>query len=72
MDEFNFDTVTDIGSASFRNTGFSALNISGSVNQIGRKAFADCRKLREVEVCDGAQVLGEYCFAKSEPKEYEK
>lgn len=72
LDEFKFDTVTDIGSASFRNTGFSALNISGSVNQIGRKAFADCRKLREVEVCDGAQVLGEYCFAKSEPKEYEK
>lgn len=63
--EFDFSTVNIIGSYAFRNTGFKHLVIPGNITTVGNKAFADCLLLKEVDLQEGIQELGEYCFAKS-------
>jgi len=65
LENFDFHSVISIGAYAFRETGFKHLVIPGNVTSIGTKAFADCLVLETVELQEGVQEIGEYCFAKS-------
>ena len=62
---FDFSHTQSIGTHSFRNCGFEKLKLDGNIFSIGNKAFADCIVLGEVEIEEGVEKLGEFCFAKS-------
>ena len=70
--EFSFDYILDIGQAQFRNTGFIEITLGNQLNSLGRKAFADCRKLTKVTILEGIQNCGEYAFAKPTIEDYRK
>lgn len=64
LQEFNFSNVVNIGTQAFRYTAFEKLVLPGNITVVGKKAFSDCFELKEVELQEGIEVLGEYCFAK--------
>lgn len=65
LKDFDFSSVITIGSHAFRHTGFEKLILPGNITSIGSKAFSDMPELKEVELEEGIEALGEYCFAKS-------
>lgn len=66
LKQFNFSNVINIGAQAFRYTAFRKLVLPGNITSIGTKAFSDIYELSDVELCDGIEVIGDYCFAKSE------
>lgn len=72
LEDFDFSKVITIGSHAFRGTGFEKLVLPGNITSIGSKAFGDMKNLREVELEEGIEVIGEYCFAKSRTDKYGK
>jgi hypothetical protein len=65
LSNFDFNSVVNIGTQAFAGTGFMELEIPGNVKELGRQAFADCALLKKVKICEGVEVIKEFCFGKS-------
>ena len=65
LNTFDFSTVLTIGSFAFSRTGFSDLDIPGTVTSLGAGAFKDCMKLKSVRINEGTETIGDRCFIKS-------
>lgn len=64
LSDISFKSFIRIAPHSFRDTGLVNLVIPGTLTSIGNKAFADCLKLKTVDIQEGVLEIGEYCFAK--------
>lgn len=72
LDSVDFSTIQGIGSSAFKDTAFTELRIPGHIKQLGRKAFADCVRLKEVWIEDGVSYIGDLCFAKEKNETIQK
>ena len=66
LQDFDFSNVQYIGTAAFKATGFVDLKIGGNIKSLGRRAFSDCIRLKEVWLEEGVVAIGDYCFSKSQ------
>ena len=55
--------VNNIASHAFEQSGITAISIPGSVQSIGRYAFADCAQLSSLDLSEGIQSIGDFAFA---------
>lgn len=72
LEKFDFTNVQTIGSAAFRLTGLKEVTLAPCTRTIGRKAFADCIALRNVNIIEGTEEIGQGCFIKLEKSAYLK
>ena len=56
------DSVTEIGSGAFRNSGLIGIDIPEGVEIIGGSAFAECKALEKVNFEGGTQIIADYAF----------
>ena len=57
--------VVSIGEKAFKNTTVSEVILPGSIKAILRGAFSGCKRLQHIDLPDGLEYLGGYCFANS-------
>lgn len=55
--------VVGIGSRAFRGKNVGKICFPATIRYISEKAFIGCDKLKEVDLPDGLENLGEYCFS---------
>lgn len=63
------DGVTGIYKHAFQNCRLEKVTISGSVEEIGRFAFENCRYLRKVKISNGVKHFSDFAFSKCESLE---
>ena len=56
------DGVKSVGESAFRGSTLAGVTVSGSVREIPRLAFAECRKLSFALLQDGVSVIGDRAF----------
>lgn len=57
--------VVSIGEKVFKNTTVSEVILPESIKAILREAFSGCKRLQHIDLPDGLEYLGSYCFAGS-------
>lgn len=65
LESVNFPSnITEIGTASFKNTGLKSLVLPNSITTVGAQAFMGCVQMEEfeMEILNGSCVFGEYAF----------
>ena len=58
LSSINLDGITTIGEFAFFGTGFSDIRIPASVNGIERRAFVNCKNLKDVRIAESNRPLG--------------
>lgn len=66
LENFNFSSLLMAGPSAFRRCGFKDLVLPSNIRELGEKAFSDNYKLQRVELQEGIEEVGKWCFAKEE------
>ena len=55
-------TLQEIGDYAFYGTSIASINLPYSLVKIGYSAFANCKYLKDVDLLDNIEVIGDYAF----------
>lgn len=61
--EIEGQPVISIGENAFKNASFSELILPGSLKAILEKSFQGCKNLKHIDLPEGLEYLGKYCFS---------
>ncbi|WP_044420577.1 leucine-rich repeat domain-containing protein [Metamycoplasma hominis] len=60
--EYQGKNITEIGNGAFSNSFINSVSITGSIKEIGERAFLGCRNLEEVILNEGLEKIGVRAF----------
>lgn len=64
LTSYDFTGLQVIGASAFKFSGLEKADIPGTVRDIGNSAFYGCFALQRVDINEGVDSCGEYCFCK--------